>query len=192
MNYSELIFESEKPDILRIEALAKALGYDQLKSLYQKKTLELNRNHQPATVKTSAEKYLYSHLASATRMEIFTSVWIGRSCVDFFIPGIAGDRASGRAKMFGLIIESNGSVHNYELKMIKDERRMDNFSDLRIGVLNIENYDLGSSQVKNLIDNIRLMPRLSWRSKQRLWARVHAWTLMANSARQSGVSYENA
>lgn len=180
--HREIAFELKRPKLDKIDSLITAIPREQLKESYELLCKQLYFEHKMTTIKTTSEQFFASQIRRQTKLEVWTSVWIGRFCVDFFIPGIGGELVGGRRLMKGLVIEINGPVHNFEPKMTKDENRGEVLKALGIGVLSLDNIDLGSKEVRDLIAKVKAMPRLNWRAKQRLKSRIYSWTILANNA----------
>lgn len=180
--HKEICFEAQRPDLTKIDGLIAAIPADELKIVYESAKEKLIFQNKMATIRTHSEIYFANEVKRHTRLEVLPSVWIGRFCVDFLIPGIGGELIKGRRKLRGLAVEIDGPIHNIEPKMKKDENRRGVLASLGIGLYSIENSDLNSKPVKAFLNELRELPRLSWRAKQRVMSRVYSWTVIANNA----------
>lgn len=186
MRKIEINFEARQPVRSQIDNMAATFKADILENIYESTCKALYKRHRLTTVRTHAELHMFSRIRKETKLEVFTSVWIGRFCVDLFIPNIGGKIENGKRNMRGLVIEVNGDVHNFEPKMVKDENRVKVLGELGIGVLYVDNPDIDSPEMRNLISKIKDFPRLGWRSKKKVWSRIHAWTIIANNSLSYG------
>jgi very-short-patch-repair endonuclease len=180
--HKEILFEQKQPNLKSIDSLIATIPKRQLEESYKVVSRQLFYQNKMATIRTTAELFFANQIKRQIRLEVLPSVWIGRFCVDFFIPGVGGHVVNGRRQMKGLVIEINGPVHNFELKMNKDENRGEVLKRLGIGTLNIDNMDINSHAVRQLIAELKSIPRLNWRAKDRLKKRIYSWTILANNA----------
>lgn len=124
---------------------------------------------------TNREREFFEKAENQLKLKVHRSVWISKFSIDVFIPAVK--QTNG---LHGLVVEVNGDVHNFELKMRKDEKKAEFLHKFRIGVLAVENQDVRLLRTSSLINNIRQTQRPDSREKQRLWRKIYVSTLIAN------------
>lgn len=162
-----------------IKKLKLLLSNEELESTYFLIRDLLDQHRKQAITKTVHEKICKKAIYTATKTTFLTSMWIGRSNFDFFFPYLAGEIGK-KDRMRGLAIEVDGEVHDLEAKMKKDTNKADALMSIGIGVVHIENCDLNSLPWRNLLNEIKHIPKLDFRAKRRLLANVYAYTILAN------------
>lgn len=161
----------------KLKALRTIYGHQGLEQLYWR-TCAYLRGRQPlAEQQTHAECKFLRVLRRHTKLRLFPSFWIGRSCFDVFIPAVRGGVHS---KMRGLVIEIDGPVHLIENKMKKDEARGEMLRQFGIVHMALDNMDLGGELPQLLISELKTFRRLDHRARRRLLGNVHAWTVLVN------------
>lgn len=191
MKIEEIEFEgSNKPTLNQVNCLRKLLTNNQLNTYYDVASAKLENINCLAIEKTRSELFFRSLLKKHTKLTVYTSFWIGRRCVDFFLPAIGHENVVIRQSedlsikksskgMKGLIIEIDGDIHNRGFKMTKDNNRDDDFLGLEIGVFHIENQDIFSNEIHHIIQKISSMPRLAHRTKIAQLNRIKAFTILS-------------
>lgn len=144
----------------------------------------LNRRFPECAVRTPAEQVISNAIGRVTNLQFFKSLWIVNRNVDLFCPAVGqlhspivkGEKIVRKPIMRGWVIEVDGSIHNYELKMRKDSAKIDLLATLGISVSTIENHDLERS-IRRLIEYLQQLPRLDSRARNRLWGKIYTATL---------------
>lgn len=126
------------------------------------------------SIKTSKELLVYSKLQKATKLRIYRSFWIGNHNFDFFINGV------GEGDIKGLAIEVDGSIHDREFKMRKDEHKGRLLGRLGIAHYSVLNHDLNSSDFRGLLRELPKMRRHDSRCKQRVMRNIKILCLVAH------------
>lgn len=129
--------------------------------------------------RTGPERELYQRLKDASRKQILRSVWIGRHCIDLFVPNLKSE-SIGASVMRGLAIEVDGDVHNYEGKMRKDHNKVQTLFSIGVAQATVLNTDLSKPTVLSMIQKINVLPTLDSRERRRLWRRIYLITLALN------------
>ncbi len=190
----ELKFEnSEDVDLEKVYRLRKLMSLKELEDGWEVAVEHLNRVHSKAATQTTSEFNLHKLIQKKTKLRVYRSFWIGKRCVDFFIPSICYENINYTTnnsltslnllkmdnQMKGLVIEVDGKVHDIETKMNKDNRRDQALLKLGIGVLHIENEDINSTHIVNLIKSLKSMPRLSYRARKAQREMILAYTILS-------------
>lgn len=148
----------------------KRVSDQELKVHYDRLTTKLN-NTNPEAQATPSERNLLKLLKNKSKKQILKSVWIGTHCIDLFIPNCK------LGKGVGLAIEVDGDVHNFESKMKKDERKRSQLTNLGIALIHVKNWDFKKPAFKSFIDGYSSLKALDSRERQRMWRRIHTYTL---------------
>lgn len=146
---------------------------------------QLNDLHPEWANRTPTERAVLEAITRATGLQFMVSLWIANRNIDLFCPAIGslyqycqkGQKIDHTPRMRGLAIEVDGKVHDRELKMKKDNSKLDLLSELGIGCIVIENLDIHSPTVQQLIQNLKNTPRLDTRARERLMRRIYVATL---------------
>jgi len=151
----------------------------QLRVIYLEICNQLDLYYSPETVRTKHEEIFSNQIKKYTKLKFFKSVWIGRRCVDIFIPSLAGSGTS-KNKMKGLVVELNGSIHDEYEKMNRDENLGNYLQSIGIGLASIDNYDLRHSNVISFFEQLPNIERIDFRARQRLWRTIYIETIRKN------------
>lgn len=144
-------------------------------------TQNLGKKFPLTSISTKSERILEQRL-QLLNLKFERHIWIGNHCVDFFLSNFGGSAVCGNRKMFGLAIEVNGSVHDHQLKMFKDETLGNYLQELSIGVFTIENSDVSSFRtLKNLSILTDPKFRLDSRACQRVERRLNLESVLHHS-----------
>ena len=126
---------------------------------------------------TDCERTFKSTLMEYSRLEVWTTCWIGNMNFDLFIPGIR------YGKYQGLAIEVNGSFHNKPVQMLKDEYRAFVLNEMGIYIISVDNRNVKNGSVRKVIEDIINWERLDSRSKKRLKRKVRLKTIIDHRKR---------
>jgi len=169
---------------------------ESLRRAYELLACDLNREHLECTLRTNAEIAVLKAIESSTGLNFYKSMWIVNRNIDLFCPTIGrlyeypkkGQKIYRTQIMRGLAIEVDGTIHNRELKMKKDNNKLDHLQALGIGCMNIENMDVHSSAIRNTIKQLKTIPRLDSRAKKRLLRKIYVATLAYHASDEVMVS----
>lgn len=162
------------------------LDFELLRKNYEFISKQLTKKYLNSTVRTRFEFRFEKLLNQYTKLQYFKSFWIVNRNVDFFIPNLRAIQslklqASGLVNInsgYGLAIEINGCIHFDESKMRKDNSKSNFLHDLRIIELTINNEDINSRNIHNIIKQIKNLRRLDFRAKRRLLKNIYIHTLI--------------
>jgi len=161
----------KRNDLRRSGCWGLILSFDEIEIEYF--VLNKNLSQHFAATRTAPERGIQNRLRSHTRLMQRHSVWIGPVNADFFFPQIQSNL------MRGLVIESDGSIHNHLEKMKKDEYKRDAMRELKIGFTSIPNFDLHKKTVQSLLQNLNGHVAKDSRSRARVQKRVYLLTLFS-------------
>jgi hypothetical protein len=162
-----------------ILALSQGWSLSVLEKEYQQICLSYNRKYLKADrYRTEYEFRFLRRFIRGSRTQCFQGVWIGRSCFDFFFPGIAGGFGNNRLR--GLALEIDGSIHQAESKMRKDEFKGDFLRRLGIGHYSIANDNVNNQSLAQIISLNKTHRVLDTRAKERLWRIIYTVTIIGS------------
>lgn len=147
-------------------------------SEYEKLSSELAQT-MPAQ-KTPSETNFKLVLEKYTDMIPRTSFWIGPHCVDFFFPQYhsrATPFGQKTQRFQGLVFEIDGSIHDQEPKMKKDEQKANALRDLGIYVQSVDNRTVNYQFVANTFYRLGVAQHNDTRSVRRLLCRLGMLTI---------------
>lgn len=161
-----------------------------LEAAYEKTVKLLNIQYPDCAHRTTAEKAVLEAIAHSTGLQFQRSTWIANRNIDLVCTSIGrlyqycrkGQKIDRTQAIRGLAIEVDGRIHDREFKMKKDNSKLDLLRELGIGCISIENTDVHATTVKNLIRSLKEMPRLPYRSQQRLKRKIYVATLAYHSS----------
>lgn len=159
------------------------LPNQRLSDAYLHLSRQLSGYYGRQTVRTSSELNLLHHIRKSTRLRFDHSYWIGNRNFDLFCPCLTGGSSDFELSPFkfkGLAIEVDGPIHNTPWKMRKDNSKYEFMHRLKIGMYVVENEDIRSNQVQALIYQLKKLPRLDTRARERVRRNIHLVTLMAH------------
>lgn len=139
-----------------------------LEDVYKQVCEMLNVKYQPETSRTFPEKIFKSEFKKYTRVDIFSSVWIGAHCVDLFIP---------RAR---IAVEINGYIHDREFKMLKDNHKESCLGQLNIMSYNVNNNDV-VKEALTLASLTKERKHIGSVNVKRLWRDIYIHTIASNT-----------
>ena len=169
----------ENVDFSAIKKLKLLVSFSKLEQIYTLIVKELSAQNRRAMIQTHHEIRFRRFMARATNTRLYTSVWIGKSNFDFFLPYIAGEM-NGDRRMRGLVIEIDGGIHNFEPKMKKDTLKAEMLLSLGIGTLSLDNNSIYTLNVRRLLRTIKNAPKIDFRASKRLWTNIYAYTILTN------------
>ena len=171
MNQKEL--SRKQSTLLRLHKKDLELAYLSLSRV-------LSQRNAREMVRTKAEIDILRSLNLWSNLHIEKSFWIGKRCIDLFVPYVTGGIGDRRQR--GLAIEVDGDVHFCESKMRRDQAKYELLHRLRIGTIILRNEDFreSSSRLRLFSTEISELPRLDFRAKKRLMRDIFIQTLLAN------------
>lgn len=134
----------------------------------------LNKRYPRSIEQTPFEKYIIKKIRVSTKLQIRRSYWIGPFNFDLFF-GQLGEL--GASSMRGLAIEVDGSIHDVQIKMSKDQIRYNMLHALKIGLHPVDNREVNSKTESDFISKIKSIRRLDHRARKRLLWDIHLFTL---------------
>ncbi|WPU65892.1 hypothetical protein [Peredibacter starrii] len=166
----------------------KNYGSDLLKQAYEEVCLLLNKTHKKQVTVTQFEKLLLKEIKLHTKLEVHQSFWIGNMNIDLFFPSIKGSCLQTKDSGFqfngaafnGVGIEVNGEIHEQYVSMLKDNFKYAVLEDMGIMIFAIDNEDINSVSVQNIIKDLCNFKKVDSRSKQRLLDRIYLQTIVAH------------
>ncbi len=154
-----------------------------LRREYDKVCEDLNCKFPLNRLRTSAEQIFFKRVQQQTKLKFIQSIWIGNRNIDLFCgslgsaPNLIQKGNQSCTLMRGLAVEIDGPIHDQSLKLKKDQNKYDFIHSLGIGLVVIENKDLGEITVLNLLRDLKRTPRLDSRAKKRLWRKIYLSTI---------------
>lgn len=164
--------------------------FEEIERAYREVSDFLTDEFDDVSMKTQAELELMQRIKEETKIKFESSLWIGRYNVDLFsfsLGGISSNELVSKGEILkrkrtfkGLAIEVDGTIHNREFKIRKDNSKYGVLHDLDIALMSISNGDIKSKHIDRFVKNIKLLPRLDSRAKKRLRLRVFEQTIIQN------------
>lgn len=145
MKYKEVALEQKKLknyEGIKRNLLKKQIRYDLLEKAYFYLSRKLNSEQPRRVTRTWYERYMFTELSTVSA-KVYPSFWIMNFNLDIFLPEL------------GAVVELDGSIHNNEVKALKDNYRDDRLLELGIPVFHIENVDTKrmAVHIKGLLSN---------------------------------------
>lgn len=100
-------------------------------SLWEIANQTLSSRYPRTSERTYAERVLYEFLKKTLEFRVLRSVWIGKHCIDIFIPELK------------VAIEVNGTIHNRGFKIVQDFKK----DEFLMGYLDISVYEVANKDV---------------------------------------------
>jgi very-short-patch-repair endonuclease len=149
-----------------------------LKDAYGLVVCRLNARYMEISERTRAEHRFADKIRKATRLKVNKSVWIENHNIDLLCVSLGAERTSNTAHCGqGVAIEIDGTIHDREFKMKKDERKGKTLAALGIMLVSVLNNDFSYAPVRAILDNFKTLPRLDSRARSRVWTRIHLITV---------------
>lgn len=139
----------------------------ELELMYKDKTKFLNQVYKIETTRTLSEDYMTNLLTSCKKYQIYNSFWIGKYCVDIFIP------------RFKLVIELDGEVHDKEFKMRKDNHKSNVLKKLGLKEIHIENKDI-NQYFLNIIKMLNKKNAINNHNYNKVMRDIHLFTILSH------------
>lgn len=150
-----------------------------LKLAYEDICRLLNKTHKKQVTVTKFEEELLREIKLHTKLTVHKSHWIGNMNIDLFFPSIKGSGLVFNGAAFnGVGIEVNGEIHEQYIPMIKDNFKYCVLEDMGIMIFVIENCDLNSVTVQNIIKDLKNFKKVNSRTKQRLMSKIYLKTIV--------------
>lgn len=156
--------------------------FEIIKQLYNSKSNELSWLHKDSIAKrTYSESVVEKVIKENTKIKFYKQFWILNHCVDFFTPSLKCS-SKGGVEAKGIVLEIDGSIHNREFKICKDEKMSENLTALGIPVTTIKNEDIMNERtVNHLFRNLNNIKKTNPRERKRLLRKLFLLTLIAHS-----------
>jgi len=154
-------------------------NHDFLKLAYEDVCRLLNKTHKKQITVTRFEEDLLREIKLHTKLTVHKSYWVGNMNIDLFFPSIKGSGLKFEGAAFnGIGIEVNGEIHERYVCMLKDNFKYAVLEDMGIMIFVIENEDLNSITVQNIIKDLSSFKKVDSRSKQRLLNKIYLKTIV--------------
>jgi very-short-patch-repair endonuclease len=177
LDQSNADFSRIKEDWTNWRSKQLRISFKELKAKYEVLSDQLSKAYPQAISRTNCENKFYQDIRNHTKLKPLRSVWIGSFNFDFLFYQIQGG-----SKARGLVIEIDGSIHNLQLKMSKDQVKYELLRLLGICITSVNNEDIiqKSSTIKKIIQDVGQLKRLETRERRRLLKSIYLITLMVN------------
>lgn len=149
-------------------------SFERLESAYRSLAVYLNHYYINSSARTPFEIQIQKKIERATKLKVYSSMWIGNRNVDLFFPQVKEKNSSFK----GIAFEIDGPIHDHSLKMKKDNLKDDLLLDLKIVTVRIDNCDLNHNLVSKIIKNLKNLSRLDSRGRKRVLVEVYTETLL--------------
>lgn len=141
--------------------------------------------HPEVSGRTPSEKYTNLKIQEVTKQTYWRSTWIGPHCFDFFFPYICGRPKNPNQELplkkfcrgRGLVLEVDGSVHDTQQKMNKDEGKGEYLKRLGIMHSSVRNLEIDRYSLFATLQSYKHLPLLSSRCRARLLRKIYLETI---------------
>lgn len=149
--------------------------FAELKEIYGQIVHRLNLKYKESLMRPKMEVDWFKIITCSQRIDFRRTMWIGNHNFDIFTASLALKKQKSSKSNLGLVFEIDGSIHNTEPKMKKDNYVEESLNRLNIGLYRINNFH--KMDIGHILQQTR---RTDSKERRRIWTKIYLETILSH------------